>query len=261
MTEVNVLYRHPQYYDIIFRRDVGPEVDFLIQLFQTHRGRSPRTAIDLGCGPGYHARAFARRGYAVSGLEWYEEMLRFARREAEKEGVSVEWLAGDMRNFELAAPVDLAFCLFDSIDGLRSIDDFVAHFRAVAANLVPDGLYVIGQTHQRDAGIIGYGPFHYEGERDGCKVAIDWATDVQTDTLTQTADVEIVVRVEENGVEHEYRHRTVESFATPLFLDAMARLSGVLEAFEWYGGFRVDQPYDDSPRSSYCITVFRKPGH
>ena len=93
------------------------------------------------------------------------------------------------------------------------------------ANLAPDGLYVIGQSHQRDTGIIGYGPFHYEAERDGCRVTLDWATDVRTDTLTQTADVEIVIRVEENGERSVLRHRTVESFATPLFLVAIGRLS------------------------------------
>ena len=258
MPDVNVLYRHPRYYDIVFRRSVAPEVDFLVDLFQKHVGRPLRSVIELGCGPGYHARALARRGCAARGLDRSEEMIRFARQEAEIEGAAVEWIVGDMRDFELPTPVDLACCLFDSIDGLHSIDDFVRHFRAVARSLVPDGLYVIGQSHQRDTSLIDYGPFHYEGERDGCKVVLDWATDVRTHTLTQTADVEIVVRVDDNGAQIEHRHRTVESFATPLFLAATARLSAAVEPFAWYGAFRLDQPYDDSPASTHCITVLRK---
>ncbi len=257
-TIFNGLYNYALCYDIVFRRDVTPEVSFLADLFHRHCGRAPASVLDLGCGPGYHARAFARRGLAACGLDSSPEMIGFARAEAEGEGVVVDWRVGDMRDFELAAPVDLAVCLFDSIDGLSSIDDLVAHFRAVAAGLAPDGLYVIGQSHQRDTCIIGYGPFHYEAERNGCRVKLDWATDVSTNTLTQTAEVEIVMRVNDNGVERIFRHRTVELFATPPFLVAVARLSGALEAFEWYGDYRLDQPYDDSPASRCCITVFRR---
>jgi SAM-dependent methyltransferase len=258
MSDVNVLYRYPLYYDMIFRRCVAPEVDFMVEAFQEHAGHPLRSVIELGCGPGYHARAFALRRYRAHGLDRSEEMIRFARQEAANEGAAVEWIAGDMRDFALTEPVDLAFCVFDSIDGLHSIDDFVRHFRAVAANLAADGLYIIGQTHQRDGSLFDYGPFQYQAERDGCKVTLEWATDVRTHTLTQTADVEIVVRVEDHGVRTEHRHRTVESFATPIFLTATARLSGALEPLAWYGAFRLDQPYDDSPASTHCISVFRK---
>lgn len=258
MAQLNALYRYPFYYDIVFKRDVVSEIDFLLELSRRWRKRPPKSAVDLGCGPGYHARAFAARGLAATGLDWSDEMIRFARDEAAKEGTTVDWRVGDMRSFVLPQPVDLAVCLFDSIDGLRFIDDFVDHFRAVAANLTPDGLYVIGQSHQRNTGIIDYGPFHYEAQRNGCKVRIDWATDVKTDTLTQTADVEIVFHVNDEDIETEFRHRTVESFATPPFLVAGARLSGVLEALEWYGDYRLDQPYDDSPAAQHCISVFRR---
>jgi SAM-dependent methyltransferase len=258
MADLNDLYRYAVYYDIVFRRNVESEIDFLIELARRHRGRAPGRVLELGCGPGYHAKAFARRGLTAIGLDRCVEMIRLAREQASGEGLAVDWQVGDMRAFELAEPVDLAVCLFDSIDGLSSIDDFVDHFRAIGGNLTADGLYVIGQSHQRDTCIIGYGPFRYRAERDGCQVRLDWATDVKTDTLTQTADVEIVVEVNDHGAERRLCHRTIESFATPPFLVATARLSGVLEAIEWYGDYRLTQPYDDSPASSHCISVFRK---
>jgi len=258
MAALNDLYRYAVYYDIVFGRNVDSEVDFLIEAVRRHRGRPPTRVIDLGCGPGYHARAFARHGLSAIGLDWCEEMIRFARNEAAREAVEVDWRVGDMRAFALPEPADLAVCLFDSIDSLCSIDDFVEHFRAVAANLADDGLYVIGQSHQRDVSIIHYGPFHYEGERNGCRVRLDWASDAKIDTLSQTADVELVMHVSEGGEDHVFRHRTRESCPTPLFLIAAARLSGALEAFDWYGDYRTDRPYDDSPASLSCITLLRK---
>jgi SAM-dependent methyltransferase len=258
MAQMNDLYKYAIYYDILFKRDVNNEIDFLLELFQHHRGRAPKTVLDVGCGPGYHARAFAGRGFTAIGLDCCDEMVRFARDEAATDGAAVDWRIGDMCAFTLPEPVDLAVCLFDSIDSLCSIDDFVEHFRAVSANLVHDGLYVIGQSHQRDVSIIGYGPFHYAGERDGCRVRLDWATDAKIDTLSQTAEVELVMHVHEDGEDRMLRHRTTESCPTPLFLIAAARLSGALEAFAWYGDYRLDRPYDDSPASAHCITVLRK---
>jgi SAM-dependent methyltransferase len=258
MAALNDLYRYAVYYDIVFGRDVDSEVEFLTDVVRRYRGRPPARIVDLGCGPGYHANAFARRGLSAIGLDWCDEMISFARDQATREGIAVDWRVGDMRAFLLPEPVDLAVCLFDSIDSLCSIDDFVEHFRAVAANLAADGLYVIGQSHQRDVSIIAYGPFHYEGERNGCRVRLDWATDAKIDTLSQTADVELVMHVTDAGEDRVLRYRTTESCPTPLFLIAAARLSGALEAFDWYGDFRLDQPYDDTPASSSCITVFRK---
>ena len=131
MAALNDLYRFAVYYDIIFRREVGPEVDFLTELVRRHRGRPPACVLDLGCGPGYHARAFARRGASAIGLDRGEEMVRFARDEATREGIAVDWRVADMRDFALPQPVDLALCLLNWIDGLCTIDDFVDHFRAV----------------------------------------------------------------------------------------------------------------------------------
>ena len=214
MAALNDLYRYAIYYDIVFGRNVDFEVDFLIDVVRRYRGRPPTSVIDLGCGPGYHARAFARRGLHAMGLDWSDEMIRFAREEAAREGLEVDCRVGDMRAFAVPEPVDLAVCLFDSIDSLCSIDDFVEHFRAVAANLAADGLYVIGQSHQRDVSIIDYGPFRYEGERNGCRVQLDWATDAKIDTLSQTADVELVMHVHEGGEDHVFHYRTTESCRT-----------------------------------------------
>ncbi|MGI9437326.1 MAG: class I SAM-dependent DNA methyltransferase [Geminicoccaceae bacterium] len=254
----NPLYHFPEYYDIIFARDVSVELEFLLGLFKLHRHRPLQSYLDLGCGPGYYARGMADRGIESIGLDCCQEMIDFARAAAAREQLRIDFRTGDMRNFEIDKPIDLAACLFDSIDGMLSLDDFVAHFRAVASNLRADGLYVIGQMHQRDTPIIGYGPFHYRAERDGKEVALDWATDVKIETLTQTADVSLELRVKENGQVKVMQHRTRESFITPPFLTAAARLSGVLEPFTWYGDYDLQQPYDDTENSIHCISIFRK---
>ena len=159
--EYNEHYAFARYYDIAFERNVEHEVDFIISLFERRAGRRVKSVLELGCGPGYHARSFARRGISAAGLDLREEMIDFARQRARAEDLNVEWLVGDMRDFRLAERVDIVICARDGIDGLLSNDDIIRNFKSVAANLDGDGLYFIELTHPRDCSIVNSGRHRY----------------------------------------------------------------------------------------------------
>ena len=207
VAEYNDIYRRAQYYDIAFRRDVAPEVGFLAALFERHAGRAARSIADLACGPAYHARLFARQGMAAVGLDLRPEMIDFARDEARKEGVDgIDWMVGDIRDFELPYKVDIALTSYDSIDCLSEQDEIIAHFQAVARNLADDGLYVTEATHPRDCSLFDYGAFSYGGARDGVSVEIDWAVNHPVaDPITMVVRPEVVMRVNDHGQMHEFR--------------------------------------------------------
>ncbi|HEX8475179.1 MAG TPA: methyltransferase domain-containing protein [Pyrinomonadaceae bacterium] len=265
MADYNEHYALARYYDIAFRRDVGREVDFINALFERRAGRALRSVLELGCGPGYHARAFARRGVRATGLDLRAEMIEFARAEAfadvvadAAEGANVEWMVGDMRDFRLAQPVDVVICVRDGIDGLLSNDDITRNFQIVAANLNPDGLYLIELTHPRDCSIVNYGAYKYEGERDGCRVTIDWgARQLHVDPQKQVVISEIQMHVRENGSRQTFSHRACERILFAQEIDALARLSGALAVEEWYGDFDLRQPFDNTPASSRMLAVLR----
>jgi SAM-dependent methyltransferase len=257
--EYNGVYQRAGYYDIVFRRDVSSEVDFLTRLFEASAGRPLTSMVDIACGPAYHARAFFRRGVAVYGLDLMPEMVAFARDQAGAEGVDGQWVVADMRHFALDRPVDMALNSYDSIDCLLEVDDIVDHFRAVAQNLAPGGLYVLEQTHPRDCTMWNYGAYTYRGQRDGTEVEVEWAPDSQVDLTRQVISCEVVMRVRENGTALEFRDRAHERFTSPQEYVALAKLSGALTVDRFLGDFR-DQPFDNSPASRRLITVLRKTG-
>ena len=152
----------------------------LIDLFRTQVGRPLRSLNELGCGPGYHARAFALLCREWPGSERGDDPIRPPGGRKGRRGRRVE--RPPPPRFPAADCGRPRLLSVDPIDGLHSIDDFVRHFQAVAESLASDGIYVIGQSHQRNTSLIAYGPFHYEGQRNGCKVVLDWATDVRTHT-------------------------------------------------------------------------------
>jgi SAM-dependent methyltransferase len=262
MAEFNEVYRRARYYDIVFGRDVGDEVTFVAELLARELGRCPRSIMDLACGPGYHARGFAARGLEAWGLDLRPEMVAFAQAEAARERRAIRWMEGDIRSFRLPAPVDGMITTYDSIDCLLTQDEIVAHFRAVAANLAPGGLYLFEATHPRDCSMWNYGRFRYAGERDGVRVEVDWAVnDPVADPFTQVAEVETRVRVLEDGAgEQVWLDRAQERFTTAQEFAALARLSGALELVRCYGDFRLDQPFDASSASRRMIVLLRRPG-
>jgi SAM-dependent methyltransferase len=56
----------------------------------------PGPVADLGCGPGAHARALARRGYAVTGLDGSPRMVEVARDRACRDGLDVAYEVADV---------------------------------------------------------------------------------------------------------------------------------------------------------------------
>ena len=70
--------------------------------------------LDLGCGPGAHAIAFARRGHRVTGVDTSRRLLARARAAARSEGAQVEWVEADMREFQRSASFDLVCSLYAS---------------------------------------------------------------------------------------------------------------------------------------------------
>jgi SAM-dependent methyltransferase len=69
----------------------------------------PGRALDLGCGMGRHAIYLASHGWQVTGLDSSGRALRTARQRAEKVGLNVSFIRGDVTRIEkvgLTGPFD-----------------------------------------------------------------------------------------------------------------------------------------------------------
>jgi SAM-dependent methyltransferase len=260
MAELNEIYRRAKYYDVAFARDIGREVQFIRDLHRLRTGRALASLLEIACGPGYHARAFARLGVKTWGLDLRPEMIDYARELAAAEGVEVEWSAGDMRSFTLPQPVDVIATLYDSLDCLLTNDEIIDHFRRVGANLTPGGCYLVEMTHPRDCSPWNYGSHQYCGERNGMRVVIQWAVNggPKVDPLRQVVEVETALRVSENGEERVFYDRAKERFANPQEYRMLADASGALRLVATYGDFTLEQPFDNSPEARRMILVFER---
>ncbi|MCC7446813.1 MAG: class I SAM-dependent methyltransferase [Anaerolineae bacterium] len=260
MADHKALYAQATYYDIVFDRDVSHELNFAFRLYnELNPGKEPQALIDIACGPGYHAIQAAQRGLRTIGLDLREEMVQLGAEKAKATGVTVSWLAEDMRTFVLNPPVDIALNMFDSFDVLATDADVIAHFNAMRTNITPNGIYLIDLSHPRDTSYGVYGDFAYTGQRDGIHVRIEWEVHKGFDLLTGLSDAttHLYATLPDGSVEH-FESRAQERLYLPRELNALVKDAGGFRNIGWYGSFRRNQPLDYSSNAIRAIGVYQR---
>jgi SAM-dependent methyltransferase len=125
-------YSQARFYDHMFPGS-QPSVDFYRAAADHQQGQ----VLELGCGTGQKLIPIASDGHPCVGLDASTEMLAEARRKADKRGVGVEWVQGDMRAFDLGRSFDLVLIAANSLLHLHRADDLVGCFQSVRKHLAP----------------------------------------------------------------------------------------------------------------------------
>src|SRR5438128_12685772 len=68
-----------------------------------------KTVLEIGCGTGTNAIAFARRGYRVTAVDYVELAVRRAREKARKAGIEIDFRVGDATRMDLGGRYDVVF--------------------------------------------------------------------------------------------------------------------------------------------------------
>lgn len=99
---------------------------------------APMRVLDLGCGHGRHTNELARRGYKPVGLDLVEGFVETAKADAEREGLSSQFIQADLRTFRSEEVFDGAICLFDVL-GFFSDEDHELILHNALSALRPGG--------------------------------------------------------------------------------------------------------------------------
>jgi SAM-dependent methyltransferase len=216
---------------------VEPAVDLLVELAGSGR------ALELGIGTGRIALPLAQRGVPVHGIELSQAMV--ARLRAKPGGADIGVTIGDFATTAAGGTFSVAYLVFNTIMNLTTQEKQVACFRNVAAQLEPDGCFLI-EVGVPDLQRLPPGetvrPFHVSEAR--------WGFD-EYDVARQglvSHHLELVDgRAERVSMAFRY--------VWPAELDLMAELAGMRLRDRWSGWRR--EPFESDSRQH--VSVWEKP--
>lgn len=202
---------HAAVYDELYAdKPYDAEARFVHELAGAPGGR----LLDVACGTGRHAVAFADLGYEVTASDVNEELLAVGRRTA---GERVRFVQGDMRDLDVdGGPFDLVTCLFDSI-GYAEVDELiVASLRSLGRHAAPGGRIVCEFLHA-PAIVCGASPARVRRLvlRDGRDLVRTSETTLDVERMLMHVTYELWAIDAGGRAEHEVEQQTNRVFSVP----------------------------------------------
>lgn len=266
------IYDNPELYQIACAyRDIPVEADALLGWAGKHwagQHSRPASVLELAAGPADHSIELARRGLRATALDINPVMCAFASRGAERAGQALDVVEADMRDFKLQGRFDLAITMLNSACHLFTLDDMVAHLGAVAAHLVPGGLYVMELAHPADyLTQATRTSSEWVIEEDGLTAEVRWGGPPDAiDPVTQVTREHVTITVRyPDGMTRTVADVVPNRFWTATEITAAIRLGG---ASEGSGGFTIAATYGDfddttkvdDPEAWRLILILRREG-
>ena len=101
-----------------------------------------KSVADFGCGPGLYTTRLAASGADITGVDFSERSLRYARDHGQSNGISVDYVCANYLNFESDKRFDLItlimcdFCALSPDQRRALLDKFLVHLKPGGAVLL-----------------------------------------------------------------------------------------------------------------------------
>jgi len=139
-------FNHPLYLKVYSHRDDAEAaqcVETILRITGLETAPERTSVLDIACGAGRHAFAFARKGLQVTANDLSQFLLGTAEEEARKTGLPISFSGCDMRSLRLERNFDLIVQLFSSFGYFETDAEDREVVRNVSQMLRSNGWYVL----------------------------------------------------------------------------------------------------------------------
>lgn len=130
-------YYNAFYQDKDYLAEAG-QVDVLLKKY----GHGVQRLVNYGCGTGRHDIELTKLGYRCTGIDVSPLMIDIAKKNAEDEGMNIDFSVADIRKYEPEERYDAVISLFHVMSYQNSNEDIITAFQSARKALSKDGVFL-----------------------------------------------------------------------------------------------------------------------
>ena len=236
------------YVDIVSPEFTAQQITFLLKHLQLEKEAE---ILDLACGYGRHAIELAQRGYNVTGLDFSQKFIEMAKKCAQKRGVEVAFVQGDMRKISFTDRFDAVINMFTSFGYFEDESDNTLVLKNVSRALKRGGKFLIDHNNVGHllARMLREGKKTKRGE-----LLVDTKTELLSNGLRVTTKSEFHYATMRWSLTRSWEEKgRTKSYRTNVRLYSLPELQHLLEE----AGLRVEKAWGDFQEAPFTLETPR----
>lgn len=220
-----------------------------LNFYRRQVARYGEPVLELACGSGRLTIPLAREGIDITGLDISEEMLQLAKSKASKSGLSIRFIRGDIRSFDLGEKFKFIVIPAQSLSHLHTREEIEDCFSCVRRHLADEGRFLI-ELFNSSIGMLAresgrrYPVGQYNDPKGDSPVFV--TEEVRYDAASQVDHIQWFFRNEGSNKE------TVLSFEMRQFFPRE------IDALLWYNDFLIEHKYGSYDQTEFSSDAWKQ---
>ena len=123
-------------------------IEKTVTWIESRLANGPKSILDLGCGPGLYCELLSEHGHRVTGVDFSERSIAYAREHAAKKGLAIDYFQENYLDLTFENRFDLVIMIFCDLDVLVPRDR-TRLLENIYRALKPGGLFIFDALNEK----------------------------------------------------------------------------------------------------------------
>lgn len=157
-------YHLTQEHDLASRR--FEIIDRHVDWIHNKLGGKPSKILDLACGPGLYSNRLTKLGHSCRGIDFSPASIKYAREQAIKEEVEIDYVLEDIRTADYGDNNDLALFIYGEFNVFKPVD-IKRVLKKAYDSLKEGGLFIAEPNRYETVKQVGTSPASWYSSQKG----------------------------------------------------------------------------------------------